>query len=272
MASGAAVRRTGLCMKLTHPIAVKFSSLILSAWLRLWHMTMDVGFVMESSESDPVLATRRNLYLFWHEMILFPAYTHARYRVATLVSQHRDGELIAQVMRMLRGQAIRGSTTRGAVPALRTMMRRAKMQHLAITPDGPKGPRRTVQMGAIFLASRSGMPLIPLGFAYSDCWRNRSWDKTAIPKPFAVARSVVGRPILVPPDVDRSRMEDYRLLVQREMDRVQAQAEALAAGRAASPSVIPYSCLGWERDGNAVRQGLGPLSADQDSAGSPLET
>lgn len=199
---------------------------------------MDLGVVFDDPGSDPLRAGRPSLYLFWHENMLFPATTYARHGVATLVSRHRDGEIIAQVMRMLRGQAIRGSTTHGAVPALRHMMRRARAQHLGITPDGPRGPRRVVQMGAIYIASRTGMPLVPLGFAYRSCWRAGSWDRMVVPRPFTVGRCVAGRPICLPDGLDRAQMEDARRQVQQTMDQVQARADALAASGARVPNFL----------------------------------
>jgi hypothetical protein len=216
-------------MKLTNPIAIKLASLVIAWLIRLWLGTLDIRRSSDDSQADPLRSGRRYVYLFWHEMMLLPAYTHARHRIAILVSRHRDGELIAQVVRMLRGVAIRGSTTRGGVAALREMMRQGRHRHLAITPDGPRGPRRIVQTGVVYLASRTGMPLVPVGFAFDGCWRAGSWDRMALPKPCRSAHYVIGRPIEVPPQLDRSGFEQCRLLVQAAMDEVQARAERLAA-------------------------------------------
>jgi lysophospholipid acyltransferase (LPLAT)-like uncharacterized protein len=166
-------------------------------------------------------------------MLFLPAYTHVQ-AATVLVSRHRDGELIAQLLRMLRGHAIRGSTDRGGVAALRQMMRHSRYRHLALAVDGPRGPRRVIPPGAIYLASRTGMPIIPVGMAYSACWRANSWDRTAVPKPFSRARLVLAGPIEVPPDAGRDAIESRRLHVQAVMDQVQSRAESLAANGAAA--------------------------------------
>jgi len=215
---------------LLRPNLVKPVALASSWLLRLWMSGLDFRFRLSSIEANPAWADRGMLYLFWHEALLFPAYTHARYNVATLISRHRDGEFLAQVLRMLRGKAIRGSTTHDSVAGLRKMIRQGRFSHLAIAPDGPLGPRRLVQPGAVFLASRAGMPIVPLGFAFGACWRARSWDRMALPKPGQPARCVAGRPIEVPADLSREGLEECRRQVQQALEQVQAQAERLAAG------------------------------------------
>jgi len=195
-----------------------------SAVFRGWMGTLDVRFE-PTPDGDPRTSDRPLLYLFWHENLLLPAHTHASQKIPVLISQHRDGELIAQIVRMLRGTAIRGSTTRGGAGAMREMLRQGRMRHLAITPDGPRGPRRVLQDGAIYLASRAGMAVVPVGCAYRDCWRVRSWDRFAIPKPGSPALCRLGPLIEIPPDIDRHAVEDYRQRVQTAMDDIQRQAD-----------------------------------------------
>jgi lysophospholipid acyltransferase (LPLAT)-like uncharacterized protein len=220
------------------PSAIKLSSLLISWALKLWLGTLDWRFVLAEPEVNPLRARRPLLYAFWHEVLLGPAYTHAPLKIAVLVSKHRDGELIAQVVRMLRGATVRGSTTRGAVPALREMIRLGGTGHLAITPDGPKGPRRQFQAGGVYLASRGGMDIVPCGFGMAKCWRAPSWDRMALPRPFQPARVVIGRPIHVPPDLTLEQVEQYRLDAQRALVDVQQRAEALADARAITPDML----------------------------------
>jgi len=216
-------------MKISHPIAIKTVSLLGSWVLKLWLRTQDYWFCFEDPQSDPHRTRRRNIYLFWHEVMLFPLATHCGPDFSILVSRHRDGELINQVMRMFQGKTVRGSTSRGAVSGLLGMMRNQPSRHLGITPDGPRGPRRVVQDGAVYLASRTGMPLVPVGCAFDGCRRAGSWDKMALPRPFRRAVGVVGSGVIVPDDIDRDGIEDYRGRMQDEMDRVQKRAEQLAA-------------------------------------------
>jgi lysophospholipid acyltransferase (LPLAT)-like uncharacterized protein len=138
---------------------------------------------------------------------------------------------------MLGFSTVRGSTTRKGFSALRGLMRQGKLTHLAITPDGPKGPRRVVQQGGIYLASRTGMPILPTGLAFRSCWRAKSWDRLAVPKPGTMGVCIIGKPIMIPPDISMEEIESYRQKLQIEMDKIQARAEALAAGSRALSSM-----------------------------------
>src|SRR5262249_21939657 len=100
--------------------------------------------------------------------------------------------------------------------------------HLAITPDGPRGPRRRVQPGLVYLSSRLGLPIVPAGFASQRPWRMNSWDRFAVPRPFTRARCVTGDPVLVPPGAERELLEGYRLYVEQQLAEVTEQAERWA--------------------------------------------
>jgi lysophospholipid acyltransferase (LPLAT)-like uncharacterized protein len=214
-------------MKLVQPWTIGPFALILSALLRWWLGTLNLRFSLEDAAADPRVASCRGIYLFWHETMLFPVSAHGMLRDFTvLVSQHRDGELIARILKMLGFKVVRGSTTRRSLSAIRGMMRQGQVSHLAVTPDGPLGPRRIVQPGAVYVASKTGMPIFPIGFAFRNCWRAGSWDRMALPKPWSRGVCVVGKPLVVPPDLSSEAIEEHRKRLQVEMDRVQACAEA----------------------------------------------
>jgi lysophospholipid acyltransferase (LPLAT)-like uncharacterized protein len=143
---------------------------------------------------------------------------------------------------------VRGSTTRGGVKVVRQMLG-LRDTHLAITPDGPRGPRRRVQPGLIYLSSRLGLPIVPTGFAYQRPWRLKSWDRFAVPRPFTRARCVTGDPVLVPADAERDLLEHYRVYVEQQLLAVSEQAEHWAeAGirpvRRALPPVARHRLAG----------------------------
>ena len=213
-------------MRITNPIAIRSAALGISAVLRLWMSTLELRIRLIHPDSNPMAGRRPMVYAIWHEALLLPTCTYARFGVTALISQHRDGELVANVLQMLGGQAVRGSTTRGAVPALREMLRQGKGRVLAITPDGPRGPRRIAQAGAIFLASKGGLPIVPCGMASAHCWRAPSWDRMILPRPGTPVRYIMGAPIEIPPDLDRDGIEHYRLMLQERMQQHQEQAEA----------------------------------------------
>lgn len=220
-------------MRLSHPIAIKTVGLVFTPLFQGWMSTLNVRFKFLDPQNNPFHAARGSLFMVWHEGLLLPTYTHASRGIVALVSQHRDGELIAQILRMLRGKTIRGSTTRGGAPALRAMMRQSGAGHLGITPDGPRGPRRVVQQGSVYLASRMGIQTLPIGVGFSRCWRMPSWDRFAIPRAGSNAVMVIGKGISVPDGLDREQLEPYRQQVQLAMEQAQSLAEELAAG---SPS------------------------------------
>ena len=152
-----------------------------------------------------------------------------------LLSQHRDADLLSDVATRMGFEFVRGSTQRGGDRAIRALFAAGQSRHLAITPDGPRGPRRHMAPGAVYLASRLGMPIVAIGFGYDRPWRLKSWDRFAIPRPFSRARAVVSEPILVPPDLSRDGIEEYRVKIQDLLNELTGEAEEWAAsGRSRS--------------------------------------
>ena len=105
---------------------------------------------------------------------------------------------------------MRGSTTRGGVAAMREMMDKLDNTHLAITPDGPRGPRRKMSKGIVFLSSRTGSPIVPVGCSCSRGLRIKgSWTDLVIPAPFSRVVLVSGSPVSVPRDLPIDALEPY---------------------------------------------------------------
>jgi lysophospholipid acyltransferase (LPLAT)-like uncharacterized protein len=176
--------------------------------------------------TDP--RVQRYIYAFWHETLLFPAARRAKVHI--LISQHADGELIAQVCRHLGIGVVRGSSTRGGSQALLELLHCSRRAHLAVTPDGPRGPRRRLQRGLILLASASGLPIVPCGVGFARAWRARSWDRFAVPHPWSTATGVLGPAIRVPPRLTRDGLEHYRRLVEEQLLLATDAAERWAKG------------------------------------------
>jgi len=137
------------------------------------------------------------IYAFWHNRMLIPAYTHINQNVHVLISQHRDGEFIARVITGLGFGTIRGSSRRGGMKALKEAIGISKKYDLAITPDGPTGPKEIVKDGALFLALKTGKPIVPGIFLMKSKWMLHSWDNFMIPKPFSPVKMIYGKPIFV---------------------------------------------------------------------------
>ncbi|HXD88291.1 MAG TPA: lysophospholipid acyltransferase family protein [Urbifossiella sp.] len=183
----------------------------------------------------------RFIYSIWHENLLLPAARFGGPDLAVLISSHADGQVLGGLINAMGMTMVRGSSTRGGIEAVRQLIRPdVSWKHLAITTDGPRGPRRVVQPGAVYIASRTGMKLVPVGVGYHRPWRLKSWDRFAAPRPFSRARCLAGEPIFVPTNLRSAALEDYRRLLQAEMDRLNAAAEAwVETGRLQLPEPIP---------------------------------
>ncbi|MEE9219451.1 MAG: lysophospholipid acyltransferase family protein [Acidobacteriota bacterium] len=116
------------------------------------------------------LSARGENYIlaFWHGQLLMMPCSYPGRRISVLISEHRDGELISRTLGRLGFEVTRGSTTSGGARALRQLVRLARQHYdVAITPDGPRGPRHRVQAGVIELARLSRLPIIPVAFGCS---------------------------------------------------------------------------------------------------------
>ncbi len=202
---------------------------ILTAF-KAWMGTLQYRVLYEDPGIDPVFPEcgGPNLYVFWHEYILFPFYLRGHCHLTMLLSRHRDANLLSLAAEKMGFEFVRGSTRRGGMEAIRGMMAAGKMHHLAITPDGPRGPRRCMAPGAIFLASRLNMPIVVMGFGYHRPWRLKSWDRFAVPRPFSRARAVTSGAWRIPPDLDREGVEEYRRRIEIELNRLTDRAEQWA--------------------------------------------
>jgi hypothetical protein len=110
----------------------------------------------------------RLILAFWHGHLLMMPYSYPGKRISALISEHHDGELIARTLLRMGFGVSRGSTTSGGARALRQMVRLVREGwDIAITPDGPRGPRHQVQPGAIELARLTGAPIVPVAFGAS---------------------------------------------------------------------------------------------------------
>jgi hypothetical protein len=171
----------------------------------------------------------RLVFSIWHEKLLLPTIKFGGPDLAVLISQHADGQLLGGLIRRMGMGMVCGSTNRGGVEAVRTLVRDDfPYRHVAITPDGPRGPRREVQAGIVFVASRTGMKVVPMGVGYNRPWKLKSWDRFAIPRPSSRARIIYGEPISVPAKLRAEQLEPYRAMIQAEMDRLNARAERWA--------------------------------------------
>ncbi len=199
-----------------------------AAWLRCWMRTTR-AIVYADRSLWPRKARRPLIYCIWHENLLAPIHLFAHSRIATLISHHSDGEYIARVVSHFGFTVVRGSSTRGGGPALRRLAELATTHHIALTPDGPRGPRRRLKDGVIHLAKVTALPIVAVGFGYTVAWRLKSWDRFVIPRPGCTIHVCVSKPIFFS---GQARDGAVRRQLQQAMEDVQAQAERLAEATA----------------------------------------
>jgi lysophospholipid acyltransferase (LPLAT)-like uncharacterized protein len=135
---------------------------ILATFIRLLHATLRV----KHEGVEKLHALPQYIIAFWHEHLLLMLHTRYRRPIRVLVSQSRDGALIASTFAHYGVDVSRGSTSRGATAALRDMIRAARDgSNIVFTPDGPRGPRRIVKEGVVYAAQATGLPIVPFAFA-----------------------------------------------------------------------------------------------------------
>lgn len=166
------------------------------------------------------------LYALWHGRLLPLTYYHRHRGVGAVISMSADGEYIAHVVRGWGFDPVRGSTSRGGSEALRDVVRRVRGgQSIAITPDGPRGPRQKLQPGVIRAAQLAGVPILPVTAGCSRAWWPGGWDRFCIPKPFSRVRVVYGEAIRVPRDLSDAEFRALAMELEREMNALTRQVD-----------------------------------------------
>jgi len=178
-------------------------------------------------------AGQRPILALWHGCIL-PATPFWRDRgVVAITSENFDGEWIARIMSQFGYAAVRGSTSRGGVKALVRLKRLVGEGHpTAFTVDGPRGPAGRAQPGALWLARATRQPILPFHIEAVSAWHLRSWDRALIPRPFTHVAVAVGPPFLVAADADDAALEQRRLDLEAELQRLRVRALQLLPARA----------------------------------------
>lgn len=227
---------------------------IRSRWMiRLLARTAAVGFrslfattrvqvVTDRPETSPYVDSggQKFLYCIWHDSILGPIFGGRCVKMAALTSLHGDGAYVADAIECVGITPIRGSSSRGGAAAVQKMLEAARGMDISIATDGPRGPRRQVKVGIVYLASQTGRPIVPVAFSARRAWSPRGrWTDALIPKPFTKVWLLGGEPIHVPPDLSREELKMYRDLVQQAMDALSAKADEFSGYSSSNFEVVP---------------------------------
>ena len=222
----------------TGGLSVALISLAAATFIRLLRASVRLRFHGDGEIRRRERMDERFILAFWHRHLLLMPYAYRGRGISVLVSRSRDGELIARTVARLGIDASRGSSSRGGMAGMRSLLRRAgEGMDVAFTPDGPKGPVGVVQPGVLMAAAATGWPIVPVAIGASRARRLRSWDRFLVPLPFARVHVVYGEPMRVERRGDAAagsgfaeRLDAAATELARRLDDSEREAERLAAG------------------------------------------
>lgn len=201
------------------------AKVIASMWLGTCRIT-EFGREIEDrfSEEHP---GRGLLYASWHRGLFFVIYWYRNQNVVSIASASEDGELAAQAAKRFGWITTRGSSSRGGRQAFREMEALVRRGYKGgLVADAPQGPRFVSKLGIIYLAKRTGLPIIPVIWSADRCWTLKSWDRTIIPKPFSrIVALHADTPIQVPEDASRETCKRYRQQLDEQLNRIMYQTD-----------------------------------------------
>jgi hypothetical protein len=179
-----------------------------------------ITFSVENEAPLLALIEKRKpfVFVFWHGSMTFPWWRMRHHNAAALVSQSKDGQLLADLLEHWGYTVLRGSSNRGSKEAMASMRSAVSDGHvLCVTPDGPRGPYHEMKMGAIRVAQTMNVPLVMMSVGYRRFRRLRSWDRFEIPLPFTRARVLISDPITIDPDLLGEPLDDKRRELEKMM-------------------------------------------------------
>jgi len=227
-------RRTRSSRKLTrtrmlgYRLAAPLAIGIVRLW---WAMLPRVRVVGREHLEEAIAAHGAIIPVYWHGQQLVPVRVlleaAARgLKLGFLISPSVDGELPALLVRRVGGHVIRGSSSNTGARALRDYYEAISKLGVspAITPDGPHGPRRQFKPGAVLISQLSGKPIVPMAYAASRAWLFPTWDRFALPWPFARIVLQVGEPVVIPKGLDAAALERWQEALRERLESLYASA------------------------------------------------
>ena len=189
--------------------------------MQLWSLTLRYKIEDRAGIVGKVIA-QNYIASLWHNRLLIFPFVLRRFlpdrHGAALISASRDGELLADAIKRFGYDVVRGSSSRlGASAILQLSQTLASGRDVVITPDGPRGPAYELGPGIVFLAQKSGAPVVPVNIEYSSCWRLKSWDRFILPRPFAKVHVIIGSPHHVELSDTPEQFEAERQRLQQAM-------------------------------------------------------
>ncbi len=219
-------------------------------YIRLVHVTGRWWVEGDAAAQDHWRDGRPFILCFWHGRLLMMPHCWPRRRVIhMLISQHRDGQIIARTVGHFGIKTVSGSSSKGGAQALRAMVRALRAgECVGITPDGPRGPRMRASDGIVNLARLAGVPIIPATFGAASGRVLGTWDRFLVAWPFGRGVIVWGKPIEVPRDADGIDLETARRAVEERLNAITAEADRLTGRSPVPPAEAPALPLSASAD------------------------
>ena len=207
-----------LWAKFKRSVFINLAPRIIYFFIWIIFLTCKKSFSKTNLTNEPCVV------LFWHGRLALMSFAYVHWwtngqnpqrRAKVIISDHKDGEIIARVISFFSIDAIRGSSSKGAVKALAQSFRELKSGiDVIITPDGPRGPYHSVADGAVVIAQKQNAQIQILNYEASKFWQLKSWDKMIIPKPFSKISYTLSPPF----SVTDMALEAARGLIKKEME------------------------------------------------------
>ncbi|MFQ6675203.1 MAG: lysophospholipid acyltransferase family protein [Fidelibacterota bacterium] len=210
--------------RLLFPLGLRLAGPVLALLFRLnRHKVVNSGIIERIVSSGKSV-----LVCCWHGRLLFPFYFLRGRGYYAVAGWHPDAEIISRTGTAMGWRMIRGSSSRGGTRAYQKMVDVLSVDGsvVAVTPDGPRGPRRKAKRGAVRTAARTGAVVVPVSGQATRRWDIINWDRFVVPKPLGKTVFVIGDPVEIGPHEAASIRR-----LERELDRVQEMADALSVSK-----------------------------------------
>jgi len=223
-------------MKIKEFLKVQILSFLAQAILRVIKLTLRWKEVGLDGKERHWANGQPRIIAFWHNRQLFMPWIYLKSKekgnarpMYCLSSRHGDGQIVGRVLKYMGVRSVAGSTSRGGSRAVVQLLRLvAKGNHIALTPDGPRGPVYKVKPGVIKLAQRSRAAIYPAAIGAEHVWTFNSWDKMILPKPFSKTVLIMGDPFVVPSELTEEEYEECRLKLENILNEISEKADNYA--------------------------------------------
>jgi lysophospholipid acyltransferase (LPLAT)-like uncharacterized protein len=209
----------------------------------LWFSTCRIQIIGRAYHELFIEGDQKCVGATWHRGAIFLVWFFRKAHPMIMFSRSKDGDLLAGFAENLGVVPVRGSSSRGGRKALRQMvafLNGPGSGKAATVLDGPRGPRCVAKTGMIVLAMKAGVPLLPIMVSARPAITFRkAWDRTMLPLPFSNITVIYTHPFMLPNRLDSEELERVRLRVQKRLNRMMAECDAISGYRDAEASLDP---------------------------------